>query len=55
VDPLRLAGQVTPRVLRMPRRGSTWRENFRAEHKGLFKAVAGETLLRLGYETGYDW
>ena len=32
-----------------------WRERFRPEHKTLFKQVAGELLIRLGYEQDADW
>jgi Sulfotransferase domain len=32
-----------------------WRDQFSTENKRLFKQVAGELLLRLGYEQGDDW
>lgn len=32
-----------------------WKEHFLPEHKVMFKAVAGELLIDLGYETGLDW
>jgi hypothetical protein len=32
-----------------------WREHFTDEHKALFKQVAGELLIQLGYETNLDW
>jgi hypothetical protein len=32
-----------------------WREHFTAGHKRLFKDVAGELLIRLGYEENNDW
>ena len=32
-----------------------WREHFNQEHKQLFKEIAGELLVRLGYETNNDW
>jgi len=32
-----------------------WREHFTEEHKRLFKAVAGEVLIQLGYERDNDW
>ena len=32
-----------------------WREHFNDEHKKLFKEVAGDLLVRLGYETSNDW
>lgn len=33
----------------------TWREFFTEEHKQLFKEVAGDLLVRLGYEKNNDW
>jgi len=32
-----------------------WKEHFTPEHKKVFKRLAGEALIRLGYETGMDW
>lgn len=32
-----------------------WKNVFNEEDKRIFKQVAGETLVRLGYEEGYDW
>lgn len=32
-----------------------WREAFTEEHKSLFKEVAGELLIELGYEETHDW
>ncbi len=32
-----------------------WREHFTGEHKQLFKDVAGDLLVRLGYEKNNDW
>jgi len=32
-----------------------WREYFTEEHKALFKDVAGDLLVRLGYEKENDW
>jgi sulfotransferase 6B1 len=32
-----------------------WREHFTEEHKKLFKNVAGDLLVRLGYEKNNDW
>ena len=39
------------------RSGTTggWKEHFTEEHKKLFKDVAGDLLVRLGYEKGNDW
>jgi len=36
-------------------KAGTWRENFNAENKRLFKDVAGDLLVRLGYERDQDW
>jgi hypothetical protein len=32
-----------------------WREHFNAENKSLFKEVAGDLLIHLGYEKDNDW
>ncbi len=32
-----------------------WRKAFTEEHKRLFKEVAGDLLIKLGYETNSDW
>ena len=32
-----------------------WREFFTDEHKKLFKDVAGDLVVRLGYEKTNDW
>jgi hypothetical protein len=32
-----------------------WRKAFTEEHKHLFKEVAGDLLIRLGYEINSDW
>jgi len=32
-----------------------WREHFTPQHKELFKQVAGELLIALGYEKDLDW
>ena len=32
-----------------------WAKHFKPEHKELFKEVAGDLLVRLGYETDNDW
>jgi|YNPNPStandDraft_1061719.scaffolds.fasta_scaffold18913_1 hypothetical protein len=36
-------------------KSGTWRQYFTEEHKRLFKEVAGDLLIRLGYETDNDW
>jgi hypothetical protein len=39
------------------RQGQTgdWRNHFVEEHRSTFKVVAGDTLVRLGYERDLDW
>jgi hypothetical protein len=32
-----------------------WREHFTPEHKDMFKQIAGDLLIKLGYETSLDW
>ena len=32
-----------------------WRDHFKPPIKALFKAIGGELLIKLGYETNYDW
>ena len=32
-----------------------WKKYFTAKHKELFKQVAGDLLIRLGYEKNHDW
>lgn len=48
---------IQPRKSHTFRSGKTggWREHFSDEHKALFKEVAGELLVRLGYEENNDW
>ena len=52
-----LAGAIQPKKSHTFRSGKTggWREHFTAEHKRLFKDVAGDLLVRLGYERDNDW
>ncbi len=33
----------------------SWRDSFSEKHKHVFKEIAGELLIELGYETDYDW
>lgn len=33
----------------------SWKKYFTEEHKNAFKKVAGQLLIDLGYETGFDW
>lgn len=52
-----LVEAIRPRKSRTFRSGKTggWREHFTQEHKILFKDVAGDLLVRLGYEATNDW
>ena len=52
-----LAESIQPGKSRTFRAGKTgsWREYFTPAHKMLFKDVAGDLLVRLGYEKDNDW
>ena len=52
-----LVESVQPKKSHTFRAGKTgsWREFFTEEHKKLFKDVAGNLVVRLGYETNNDW
>jgi hypothetical protein len=52
-----LVEAIQPKKSHTFRSGKTggWREHFTADHKSLFKDVAGDLLVRLGYEKGNDW
>ncbi len=52
-----LGDAIRPGKSRTFRSGKTggWREHFTDEHKRLFKDVAGDLLVRLGYEQSNDW
>jgi hypothetical protein len=52
-----LAEAIQPKKSHTFRSGKTggWREHFTEEHKKLFKDVAGDLLVRLGYEVNNDW
>jgi Sulfotransferase domain len=52
-----LADSINPRRSPTFRSGKVggWRDQFSAENKLLFKQVAGNLLVRLGYEQGDDW
>jgi hypothetical protein len=52
-----LVEAIQPRKSRTFRSGKTggWREYFTDEHKQLFKNVAGDLLVKLGYEENNDW
>lgn len=48
---------IQPKKSRTFRSGKsgTWKEHFKEEHKKLFKDVARDLLVRLGYEKDSDW
>ncbi len=52
-----LAKTIQPRKSHTFRSGKTggWREHFTVEHKNLFKDIAGDLLVKLGYEKSNDW
>jgi hypothetical protein len=52
-----LVEAIQPRKSHTFRAGKTggWREHFTEEHKELFKEVAGDLLVKLGYEKNNDW
>jgi hypothetical protein len=52
-----LVKAIQPKKSHTFRSGKTggWREHFTEEHKKLFKDVAGDLLMRLGYEKHNDW
>jgi hypothetical protein len=52
-----LVKAIQPKKSHTFRSGKTggWREHFSAEHKKLFKDVAGDLLVQLGYEKDNDW
>lgn len=52
-----LVNAIQPKKSHTFRSGKTggWKDHFTEEHKQLFKEVAGDLLVRLGYEQGYDW
>ena len=52
-----LVEAIQPKKSHTFRSGKTggWREHFTEEHKKLFKDVAGDLLVKLGYEKNNDW
>jgi hypothetical protein len=48
---------IQPKKSKTFRSGKTgeWKKYFKDEHKSLFKDVAGELLVKLGYEKDNDW
>jgi hypothetical protein len=52
-----LIDAIQPQKSHTFRAGKTggWKEHFTPEHKALFKEVAGDLLVQLGYEQDNDW
>lgn len=52
-----LTEAIQPKKSHTFRSGKTggWRDHFTDEHKSLFNEVAGDLLVRLGYEQSNDW
>ena len=52
-----LEANIDPKRSPTFRSGKTgnWKEHFTEEHKKLFKEVAGDVLVRLGYEKNNIW
>ena len=52
-----LAKAIQPKKSHTFRSGKTggWKEHFTVGHRELFKDVAGDLLVRLGYEKNNDW
>jgi hypothetical protein len=52
-----LEAAIQPKKSYTYRKGEAgnWREHFTPEHKDLFKQIAGDLLLQLGYETSQEW
>jgi len=52
-----LVEAIQPRKSHTFRSGKTggWKQYFTEEHKGLFNDVAGDLLVKLGYEKNSDW
>lgn len=52
-----LEASINPKKSPTFRSGKTgeWKKHFTEEHKKLFKDVAGDLLIRLGYEKDSDW
>jgi hypothetical protein len=52
-----LVEAIQPKKSHTFRSGKTggWRQHFTDEHKQLFKEVAGDLLVKLGYEENNDW
>lgn len=53
----RMAAKIAPEKSHTFRSGkkSGWRQEFRDEHRRRFVEIAGDLLVRLGYEANHDW
>jgi len=53
----RLEEAIMPKKSGTFRKGQpgNWKEHFNEANKAFFKQQAGDLLVRLGYESGYDW
>jgi hypothetical protein len=52
-----LETSINPKKSPTFRSGKTgeWKKHFTEEHKKIFKDVAGDLLIKLGYEKNNDW
>jgi hypothetical protein len=52
-----LETSINPKKSPTFRSGKTgeWKKHFKDEHKVIFKEIAGDLLVKLGYESSYDW
>lgn len=52
-----LEASINPKKSPTFRSGKTgeWKKYFKAEHKAIFKEIAGDLLIQLGYERDQDW
>ncbi len=52
-----LETSINPKKSPTFRSGKTgeWKKHFTDEHKALFKEVAGDLLIKLGYEKDREW
>jgi len=52
-----LESSINPAKSPTFRSGKTgeWKKYFTEEHRKIFKDVAGDLLVRLGYESNNDW
>ena len=53
----RLCGNISPVESHTFRRGKVggWRDVLSEEHRAAIKEIAGDLLVKLGYELGVDW